>query len=247
MKFASFDLELYTLIPEGEKDWWAHAPLEIACVGTARGDDNGVLINTILLHPVGFSGCISQPVAQDVVRHLQGLVRKGYTIVTWNGASFDFRVLAEASLLHDECVELALNHWDMMLQVTVIAGHWLGLQKALCGASLPGKLEVVELSTGEKYYGMDGAAAPSLWQDGEYNAVLQYQEVDVQQELALAYEIHKHQIVWYCSTCGIRKILLGEPATVQDCLNMPERTPPHWVTNPPNKFEMVEWMGVERE
>ncbi len=74
----------------------------------------------------------------ELVHDLQKLVKNGYTLLTWNGAGFDFQVLAQESGLFEECGELALHHIDMMLLVTFRKGWLLPLQKALEGACLEG-------------------------------------------------------------------------------------------------------------
>ncbi len=86
----------------------------------------------------------------------------------------------------EECGELALNHIDMMLLVTFAKGWFLGLQKALTGAGLEGKLKAVTLSDGSELTDMQGAKAPQLWADKEYDAVLAYLKEDVLQPLKLA-------------------------------------------------------------
>ena len=67
----------------------------------------------------------------SLVDYLACQVVAGYTILTWNGLSFDFNVLAEESGMHDECAELALNHVDMMFHIFCLRGHYLGLDLSL--------------------------------------------------------------------------------------------------------------------
>ena len=40
---------------------------------------------------------------RSLVERLAGFVSDGYTIVTWNGASFDFFVLAQESGMLEQC------------------------------------------------------------------------------------------------------------------------------------------------
>ena len=65
-----------------------------------------------------------------------------------------------------------------MLLVTFQKGYYLGLDKALHGAGLSGKLKKVALSDGTILMEMDGAMAPALWARGEYEAVLTYLRQD---------------------------------------------------------------------
>jgi len=68
--------------------------------------------------------------AQRVVEQLQEFVDAGYTLLTWNGHGFDFRVLAEESGLRDACWNLSLNHIDMMFHVVCEKGFRVSLAAA---------------------------------------------------------------------------------------------------------------------
>jgi len=99
--------------------------------------------------------------------------------------------LAEESGMVEECGELALNHVDLMLLVTFKKGWYLGLEKALSGAGIAGKVHELQLKNGKMLRGMSGALAPKLWSAGETEAVLTYLRGDVEQTLALANIIRK--------------------------------------------------------
>ena len=77
-----------------------------------------------------------------------------------------------------------------MLLVTFAKGWFLGLDKALKGAGIAGKVHELTLKNGEMLHDMNGGMAPKLWADGEHDAVLTYLRGDVEQTLALAQNIH---------------------------------------------------------
>jgi len=182
-----------------------------------------------------------------LVRRLMKLVSaEGYTLVTWNGGSFDFDILAEESGMHAECVELARNHIDLMAIVVALRGHFLGLDTAAQGMGIRGKMKSVTLSNGEVLEGMDGAAAPTLWQQGEYDAVLAYLGEDVRVTLELAEAIQERAKLAWTARSG-RKNVLRVPHlyTVDECLTLWRNLPPEntrWMDSPPNLEEMLAWM-----
>jgi hypothetical protein len=179
MKFASFDIEIAKVIADDNPDWRSATPLGITCAAVAlTGSDD----------PRFWYGKpqMSREDCCTMVADLQALVRDGYSLLTWNGSSFDFAVLAEESGMYKECAELNANHIDMMMIVTFTKGYFLGLQKALVGAGLTGKLKHVTLRDGSPLTDMNGALAPKLWAQEEYDAVLAYLRDDVVQPLRLA-------------------------------------------------------------
>ena len=70
---------------------------------------------------------------QELVDYLDRQVERGYKIVTWNGLSFDFNVLAQDSGMFDECRRLAIDHIDMMFHVLCRLGYGISLNSAAKG------------------------------------------------------------------------------------------------------------------
>ena len=126
-------------------DWKNHRPLGITCAAVARG--------TAKHHHTQFwqmPGRFDRDLSVGLVYDLMNLADVGDMIVTFNGLSFDFNVLAEESGMYKECAELALNHVDLMFIVVTLRGHFLGLDKAAKGANIQGKLHDVTLSDGDR-------------------------------------------------------------------------------------------------
>jgi len=232
MKYLAFDLEIAKEIPEGETDWKKHRPLGITCAATLT--ESG--------HPqLWHGGVIGKPAPQmtksdlcDMVGYLQYRVSRGYLILTWNGLSFDFDVLAEESGLHAECAELALNHIDMMYHIFCLRGHYLGLDKVAKGLGLSGKTD-----------GMTGAKAPQMWANGQYGEVLAYVAQDVRTTLEVALEVERLGMVQWTSASGrLNMVEIDQWLTVADAQRLP-LPDTSWMTNPVDRSQFTAWMQHE--
>ncbi len=235
MKFAAFDLEIAKAFPDGGH-WKDSAPLGITCAALALSDAD---------EPRFFHAApqLSRAACGELVRELQRVVNDGYTLVTWNGTAFDFAVLAEESDLPRECAELALAHVDLMLIVTFKRGHYLGLQKALLGAGITGKLQAVTLNDGTRLYEMSGKHAPELWAKGEYNAVLSYLREDVMPLLQLANIVWQTKQIRWTSNQGKPAALAVEKLwCVRECFAFPLPDTAWMKTEPAQREKFVEWM-----
>jgi hypothetical protein len=234
VRLAAFDLEIANEIPDGVRDWRRLGSLGITCAA-AQGDDRP-LWSWQGMPRMTSSQC------QALVLDLMQMVGDGYTLVTWNGCGFDFAVLAQESGMVVECAELALSHVDMMLMVTFSQGFFLGLQKALLGAGLEGKRQEVTLSDGRLLEGMEGRLAPSLWEQGEYDAVLAYLKADVENTLALGRYVQREQMIRWTSGRGIPQVArFDRLLTVRECFGLP-KPDTSWMTNPPRRRQFVSWM-----
>jgi hypothetical protein len=235
MKLAAFDLEIAKMMPDGVRDWRTFAPLGITCAAVALGDAPD---------PIVWQGVpqLTQAESQQLVRDLEALVGQGYCLLTWNGCSFDFGVLAVESGLYDECAALAMGHIDLMLRVTFEKGHFLSLQKALDGARLTGKLKKVQLSDGTVLTDMAGAKAPEMWAAGEHQAVLAYLRQDVLQLLELARVVQQEKAIRWTSSKGTpQSVRIDRLITVQECFALPEPDV-SWMTDPPTRQQFIRWM-----
>ena len=239
MKPATFDLETARDILAGGR-WQDSGPLGITCGALSIYDEAETTF---------WQGTpqMTRAECQRMVRELQGVVAAGYTLVTWNGCSFDFAVLAQESDMQAECAKLALHHVDLMLIVTFARGWYLALQKALIGAKLGGKLKSVTLSDGTVLNGMAGAKAPELWANGEHKAVLAYLKHDVEQLLVLTRVILDDKVIrWTSNNGNPMKFHVPELLTVLDCFNIPQPDVA-WMTSPPTRKQFVEWMFAKGE
>jgi len=228
-RYLAFDLETAKVLPPDVTDLLSHRPLGIACAAAAKSDGG---------EPITWFGAGAAPAprltreeAASLVDDLMTFVRDGYTLLSWNGLSFDFNVLAEESGLLEECAELALNHVDMMFQAVCTLGHYLSLQKAAEGLRIPGKP-----------VGMSGLLAPSRWAEGHHEEVLAYnvQDVRIALEIARACE-ERRELVWITrkGTPGRMSLSKGW-LTVQECLDLP-LPDTSWMSDPPAREGFLSW------
>ena len=238
MKLASFDIELSTPISEEDLEHNNLKDKKISCAAIARSDTEDVVV---------YEGTPELSVSQseELVEKLQTLKREGYGIVTWNGCSFDFQILANNSNQFQECANLALSHHDLMLYVTFQKGWYLALNKALQGAGLDGKLKEVRLSDGTVLKTMSGSKAPELWQRGEKEAVINYLKQDVNQQLELGLWIQRNKKMSWLSNSGKPwNLSIKKLHSVKECFNFP-LPDVSWMDNPPKRSDFVSWMPQE--
>lgn len=225
-KYLAFDLEIYKPIPDGETDWKAHRPLGISCAAAiVTGQDKPVLWWATGEGPMTRGEC------QTMLAYLANMQKRGYTLLTWNGLSFDFDILAEESGELTKCADLAMNHVDMMFMFFCLKGFPLGLDACAKGCGLPGKVE-----------GMDGAKAPALWQAGEYQKVLDYVAQDVRTTLAIAETVYRQKgFDWRAKSRRMNSIRINDWKTVKGCLKLP-LPDTSWMANPMSRSQFTEWM-----
>jgi len=237
VKLAAFDLEIARVMPVDAYDMWKYAPLGITCAGIAFSDGRYELFqNTPQLNVVECSALVDR---------LAALQEDGWTIVTWNGCGFDFRVLAEESGRKDACAQIARQHVDLMLHVTFRKGYFLGLDKALAGAKLAGKQQNVTLPDGRMIERV-GPAAPALWAEGHREIVLRYLRQDCEQTLALAQDVLKRKrIDWVASTGNPQFVSVPQLANVDACFKLPEPDV-SWMKSPPRREEFLKWAKTVR-
>ena len=234
MKLLSFDLESARITEEGEE----LVDVGISCAGIVRSDATEY---PAFYHMPGRLGQIQ---AHDLVLDLIEYAKAGYTIITWNGTSFDFRVLSEVSGAVRECAELAMNHVDMMLLVTFQKGYYLGLDTALRGMGLPEKVHAVTLKDGTVLEDFRGKMVPKLWAAGEYEAVLKYLKGDIEQPLELAQKIIDEKAIrWMSGKGNPMKCHVREFWAVKDLFKLPKPNT-SWMTDPPTREMFVRWMKV---
>lgn len=232
-KFLAFDLEISKCVPDGETDWKAYRPLGISCFAVAwvegrkvtASADHGADLNGNPASQMSRSDCIG------IVETLQHFVNLGHTILTHNGCSFDFDVLAEESGLHAECRELAMNSVDTCFLVHCLKGFPVGLEAIARGMKLQGKTD-----------GMNGALAPQMWAEGKYAEVLEYVQQDVRATLNVAIEIESIGGLYWIAKSGRRNWLhLPKLLTVREAMRLPEPDI-RWMTEPIPRAKFTAWM-----
>jgi hypothetical protein len=235
MNYLAFDIETARLTPQGD-DWLNHRPLGISCYALAwRGPEGTQTVTGFGKDDAGkYQPQISRAECQALVQILTDHVKSGFTLLTWNGLGFDFNVLAEESGMHTACCDLARAHVDMMFQFFCLQGYPLGLNTAAKGMELPGKVE-----------GMNGSQAPLLWQQGQYDKVLEYvaQDVITTLDVALAVEA-RSQLRWNTRGGKPNRVAIPKWLTVTEALALP--LPTHkWVRKPMLRERFTSWMTAQ--
>ncbi|MEO5631502.1 MAG: ribonuclease H-like domain-containing protein, partial [Nitrospiraceae bacterium] len=171
--------------------------------------------------------------ASELVQYLIEMASAGFTIVTWNGLGFDYDILSEESGLSAECKQLALEQVDMMFQVFCIKGFPVGLDNAARGSGIPGKVA-----------GMSGVKAPSLWQQGRHQEVLDYVAQDVRTTLQVACVCdQRRSLTWVTRKGSLSQcsLPLGWLA-VRDALRLPEPDT-SWMDTPMSRSNYTAWLS----
>ena len=173
---------------------------------------------------------LSTETASTLVSYLLDAAKTGQSIVTWNGAGFDFRVLARASGQTADCVDLAWAQIDLMFWLHCVKGFSVGLAKA-----------AQAVGTG-KTPGITGADAPRLWAAGQYEQIKGYVAQDVR-ALAAVYEaaVQRSKLSWV-NSAGRVSSAPGRALSVRDAFKLP-LPDTSWMKRPPwPREKFVGWM-----
>lgn len=231
-RYLAFDIETVKQVPANTSDWRHYRPLGISCAATITAEQD----RPVMWH--GGRNCnrpakrMKRNEVQKLVKYLQEAVRNGYTIVTWNGAGFDFDILAEESGLAEACKRLARDHVDMMFHVLCQLGYGVSLSAAAIGMELTGKI-----------MGMTGMQAPSLWADGKRNQVFRYVAQDARSTLALAEKCENERLLrWETRSGRKRRIALPNGwLPVSSAQTLPEPVT-FWMTAPWPRRKFTAWL-----
>jgi hypothetical protein len=232
LPYLLFDVE--TELTPGPLDLHRHVPgMTVAATLTSDGDLR-------LWYEQAGEGkatgeTLARETAQRLVRYLHDQAAEGYTIVTWNGAGFDFRVLARASGMAQACIELAWQHVDMMFWFHCVQGFSVGLSRAAAAVG------------SSKTVGMSGADAPRLWAEGQYERVKEYVSQDVRAAAAV-YEATVHNLgLQWVNTRGQLSRASGPLLPVREAFQLP-LPDTSWMRRAPwPRTKFVGWMLAYQE
>lgn len=230
-RYLAFDIETASTV-EGD-DWRTARPLGITCAAAVASDKPDA---PVLWHGMTEDGepaaRMSKSEAKSLVADLVAYERMGYTLLTWNGAAFDFDVLAEEADEYASCRKLTRSHVDMMFHVLCEKGFPIGIDNAAKAMEIQGKPE-----------GMSGKLAPSLWAEGQFQEVLDYVVQDVRMALQLAEQSERlHELRWVTRRGQVRTFVLPQEwLNVLEAYRLPEPDV-SWMENPLRRAQMLGWL-----
>jgi hypothetical protein len=232
-EYLAFDMETAKGQPATDCNWKSYRPLGISCAATFLSGAHVPLLWYGGANRKRPTKRMHRQEAQGLVNYLEKQVKCGYTIVTWNGLSFDFDVLAEESGMIEKCRTLAINHVDMMFHALCRLGHGISLDSAAKGMDLLGKNE-----------DMTGILAPQLWTEGRHKEVLEYVAHDAEITLELAEICGAHGLLRWVTRSGRRRKLQLPNGWLP--VRLAEKLPkngtswmwPHW-----SRTRFTAWLG----
>ena len=235
-KYLAFDIETASTV-QGS-DWRESRPLGITGAAALARDtpDKPILWHGVT--PEGApAGRMSRDEVRGVIKELNAHLTQGYTLLTWNGAGFDFDVLAEEADAYPVCRILARDHVDMMFQVLCEKGFPIGIDNAAKAMGIAGKPE-----------GMSGALAPTLWAEGDIQTVLDYVVQDVRMALQVAEQAEEASALRWVTRRGQTRTfdLPNGWLTVREACALPEPDT-SWMTTPLDRRAVTRWMTSDGE
>ncbi|MCA9076044.1 MAG: ribonuclease H-like domain-containing protein [Planctomycetaceae bacterium] len=231
-RYLAFDIETAKVTPGPVRDVKALRPLGVCCAAVLLSGESVPRI----WHGVTSEGTpsprMTEAEVQQLVRDLAEYVEQGWTIITWNGAGFDFEILAEESGLQEECARLALDHVDMMFQVVCEKGFPIGLDAAARGMELQGKSKQVQQHE-----------VPQFWADGRTDEVLSYLTADVRATLEVALTCEQRQELCWITQRGrkSRMPLSTGWLSVTDAMKLP-LPDTSWMDNSKSRESFLDWL-----
>ncbi|PAU95529.1 hypothetical protein CK503_00240 [Aliifodinibius salipaludis] len=230
-KYLAFDIETAKVLPENVSDLNSFRPLGITCAAiwcTEKNEPEVFYSET----PDGFPAPqMSEQDLVSLIKYIQQKVDSGYTIITHNGLGFDFDILAEESGHFSACRKLALQHVDMMY-------HFF------CGKGFPISLNAAAKAIGlSKPADIDGAVAPTLWKEKEYQKVLEYVAQDCRLTLDIAETSEQNDRISWITQRGKQSYfeLPSGWLTVEQASKLP-LPDTSWMDNPWPRSKFTHWL-----
>ena len=242
MKYVGFDIESYKILAEGQS-MSANWPSGISCGCAAWYNDDGSIESKFYHNAPGEQMTASQAI--NMVGDLYRMTLEGFTIATVNGLGFDWKLIAdEGGEDHPNFAQLVAESVDLCFMNLCIKGYFLGLDALAKGAGVQAKLKKVTLIDGTTLTEMSGLMAPVLWQNGNFQAVLEYQEGDSISTLAATTKIAQVGRVSWTSKAGRPEsytLPKGRILPVWECLEIPEPDT-SWMNDPTERESVFEWL-----
>jgi hypothetical protein len=218
-KWLAFDIES------------AHGDIEIGFSGISVIAATTHLATTAMLWVAPPAEALANNRVCEFLRWLAAMHKEGYDIVTWNGTSFDYRVLAKESGWTRACSDLARASYDPCFQFLCRHGFPVGIAAVADGMNLNGKTE-----------GMNGVLAVDFWLQGIVREVVDYCIQDVRSTLDIVQELEAYNgpVRWRTKSGRIKMENIGHLRPVNECLSIPEPYRPLM-----RRADFYDWFGKE--
>ena len=234
-KFAAFDLETRRLV-DNKKMGLEKGKLGVTCIGLMLSGQQ----SPEMWFGEETDGQIADQMSRDHLNHfvdrLMTLSDDGFTIMSWNGLNFDFRVLAAESGRVQDCQSLAIDHVDMMFNIFCDKGWPVAITQVASGMGLKGKT-----------LGMDGLEAVRIWTEQPHRRkdVVEYAAQDVQITLKLAELGHEQRLLrWRSQSGNLQQLkLLNGWLTCNEVDRGPEPDN-SWMDNPIPRAYFKDWLAI---
>ncbi len=231
-EYLAFDIETAKVLPENVNDLNSHRPLGITCSAIWCTDESEPKVFYSTSADGSPAPQMSKQDLTSLIKYLETKVDSGYTIITHNGLGFDFDILAEESGLYSACRDLAIQHVDMMF-------HFF------CGKGFPISLNAAAEAIGlSKPKDVNGAVAPTLWKENEYQEVLDYVSQDCRLTLDIAEASEQKGRISWITQRGKRSYfeLPSGWLTVEQASGLP-LPDTSWMDNPWARSKFTKWLG----
>lgn len=182
--------------------------------------------------------------AHEMIERLLEMQSYGATIVGFNSTSFDYRILAKETGMYEQAEIAALNSVDIMLEFFFRNGYMISLDKILSRYNITQKKKTATTSTG-RVVDVGGAEVNQLWDEKEYNTVIEYLKNDVVSTLELIENIIADDMILYSTSSGKQKELPlnGGIRTVRNLWKIPKPSV-SWIKNPVSREHFFDWMSI---
>jgi uncharacterized protein YprB with RNaseH-like and TPR domain len=207
----------------------------ITCAATREVTADAVALK--LWHS-DFAPAMTAATLAELVDYLAAADARGLAIVTFNGAKFDFAMVARKLPSHAPTLRrLARSHHDLMFQFTAHHGYYASMASFAAGCELAPKT-------------WDGAAAAEAWAHGDLAAkrkVLDYCGEDVRclSDLYAHVAVHKRARRRTkrntLQTVEFATLMTVEEAAAHAAAHPPDTS---WMSDPPDLFAGVKWLAA---
>lgn len=227
----AFDIETAKDIPGDDFNWQPHRPLGISCISSFHSNEDEPRVWFSQNEEGQPDKQMKQDDVAEFIKYLLDLQSQDFTILTWNGLSFDFDILAEESGLQSDCEQLARQHVDMMFHIVCEKGFPVGLAAAAEGQKIAGKLS-----------GVKGIEVPKLWASGEHQKVIDYVKQDARITLQVASKAASaRSFRWKTRKGTISSMPLQKGwLPVDQAMRLP-RPDTSWMSNPTSRECYFDW------